>query len=139
MGPRGASMGGFHNLKVEIVAVPPACTQGVGETFYLGVAGALISILVGPLLSHNATAAWRWSSEQGSAVDLIDSMLIRFRCLLALRLQPSDFLPSGPLTVAAAWSTYCPANIRAISSSSAWLVLATDLHRRELGTFFAAP
>ena len=40
MGPRGASMGGFHNLKVEIVAVPPACTQGVGETFYLGVGGA---------------------------------------------------------------------------------------------------
>jgi hypothetical protein len=34
------SMGGFHNLKVEIVAVPPACTQGVGETFYLGVGGA---------------------------------------------------------------------------------------------------
>jgi hypothetical protein len=52
MGPRGASMGGFHNLKVEIVAVPPACTQGVGETFYLGVGGPLISILVGPLLSH---------------------------------------------------------------------------------------
>jgi hypothetical protein len=42
MGPRGVQVwvGGFHNLKVEIVAVPPACTQGVGETFYLGVGGA---------------------------------------------------------------------------------------------------
>jgi hypothetical protein len=40
MGPRVQSMGGFRNLKVEIVAVSPACTQGVGETSYLGVGGA---------------------------------------------------------------------------------------------------
>ena len=52
MGPRVQSMGEFHNLKVEIVAVPPARTQVSEKLFILAQAGPLISILVGPLLSH---------------------------------------------------------------------------------------
>ena len=54
MGPRGVQVwvGGFHNLKVEIVAVPPACLRVSEKLFILAYAGPLISILVGPLLSH---------------------------------------------------------------------------------------